>query len=355
VTPLRALLWMPRASEIPGGHRVQFDQTAKALAARGVEIATSFDSAPSPEGFDLVHGFGLTAREVHACRSRRIPVAISTIYWNRRGRTSAGSREPTARDRVAKVVRAARMTRAALRERPDFVAACVKEAQAEVAFVAAFSAADVLLPNARGEAQAIVDDLDVQTPAFVVPNAVDPSEFKHSDGGRTERTQVLCVGRIEPHKNQLGLIEALRGSGYDLVIAGPAHPHHLDYEKQCRQAGAGWVTFLGPVPHEQLARHFVRARVHVLPTWFETTGLASLEAALCGCAIVSTSNGHAGEYFADFAHYCDPADPATIRDAVDGAWRAGPRPELEERILANYTWEHTADATLEAYRFIVAR
>jgi glycosyltransferase involved in cell wall biosynthesis len=165
------------------------------------------------------------------------------------------------------------------------------------------------------------------------------------------------VGRIEPHKNQLGLIEALRGAGLPLVIAGNDHPDHTEYAEACRRAGSGWVRFVGPVPHgsPELADLYAGARVHVVASWFETTGLVSLEAALSGCSIVSTSRGHAREYLDRFATYCDPGRPDSVLAAVRQAWAAPPSPELRQRILDRYTWSHVAEATVAAYATLPPR
>jgi glycosyltransferase involved in cell wall biosynthesis len=95
--------------------------------------------------------------------------------------------------------------------------------------------------------------------------------------------------------------------------------------------------------------------VHVMPSWFETTGLVSLEAALAGCNVVSTSRGHAREYLGDLAWYCQPDDPTSIRSAVQAAWNAPARPALRERILSEYTWRHAAIATLMAYDVVSRR
>jgi glycosyltransferase involved in cell wall biosynthesis len=101
-------------------------------------------------------------------------------------------------------------------------------------------------------------------------------------------------------------------------------------------------------PHE-LSALYRRARVHVVPSWFETTGLVSLEAALSGCSIATTDRGYAGEYFDRFAWYLDPGKEGSILQAVRGAWDDPPSPELRERILDRYTWSHVARATLAAY------
>ncbi len=344
---------MPRASEIPGGHKVQFEQTARALSALGLDVRTSFDAGPSLDDLEVVHGFGLNAAEVHACRARRLPVVLSTIYWDRDYRMSGGRTSTSLRARLGRIKVSARLARSAMGGRSGLLRTCLDEASDEVQTIAALSAADILLPNAQGEADAIVSDLGVATPIRIVPNAVSPEAFSAGSADLQERTKVLCVGRIEPHKNQLGLIEALRGCGLELAIAGPVHPHHPDYLAACKKAAGDSVEFLGFVDDDALPALYQSARVHVLPSWFETTGLSSLEAALSGCNVVTTSRGHASEYFGDLAWYCDPADPATIRDAVLKAFHAQRRPGLAERVLARYTWAHTAEATLEAYRLLL--
>jgi glycosyltransferase involved in cell wall biosynthesis len=179
-----------------------------------------------------------------------------------------------------------------------------------------------------------------------VPNGADAELFTLDSN--SSRNGVLYVGRIEPHKNQLRLIRALRGTGTSLVIAGPAHPHHVRYVDQCRAEAGPEVRFLGNVPHDRLPELYRSASVHAMPSMFETTGLTSLEAALCGCGVVSTSRGYVREYFDTLAHYCNPLDLNSIRAAVIAALD-DPRPALRERILSNFTWKHAALATRAAY------
>lgn len=98
-----------------------------------------------------------------------------------------------------------------------------------------------------------------------------------------------------------------------------------------------------------------QARVHALPTFYETTGLVSLEAALSGCAVVTTNRGHAQEYFGDFAWYCNPDDLTSIREAVLSALDSDASHELAALIESRFTWQHTATATLSAYRSLLGR
>ena len=72
-------------------------------------------------------------------------------------------------------------------------------------------------------------------------------------------------------------------------------------------------------------------------------------------AVVSTNRGYVREYFGDEAHYADPADLGSIRDAVVRALERGHSMALRQRILDNFTLEHAARATLDAYRRVLGR
>jgi glycosyltransferase involved in cell wall biosynthesis len=94
------------------------------------------------------------------------------------------------------------------------------------------------------------------------------------------------------------------------------------------------------------------AAVHVLPSWFETAGLTSLEAAAAGCAVVSTDRGYAAAYLEQEAHYCDPGDPGSIRRAVRRALAAGPSERLRQRVLERFTEERSAAEVDRVYRSV---
>ena len=105
------------------------------------------------------------------------------------------------------------------------------------------------------------------------------------------------------------------------------------------------------------ASAYAAAGVHVLPSWMETCGLVTLEAALSGTPVVGSTFGHELEYLQQDAWHADPADPSTIRDAVIQAWQAGhhnPRScRLKRRILEQFNWEQTTDATESIYKKVL--
>ena len=344
------LLWNPSTTPF-GGHLIQAEMTARYLSeAEGVEVRVCRDDSPDWTGIDVVHGLGLSRDHIREARRRGIPVCLSVIYASKAFRTGKlvpqGWRTAEVRLRAAAVLSLAAL-------QGSHASKCEAFSSFAVEMKALYESADMLLPNSSMEAATIRDDLEISTPMRVVPNAADASLFARGLPW-SQRSGVLYVGRIEPHKNQLNLLRALRGTSAQLTIVGPDHPHHPKYADAVRaEAHKQGARMLSHVRHEDLPTLYAGARVHALPSGFETTGLVSLEAGLSGCNVVSTAVGYAREYLGDLAWYCDPHNRANIRTAVLEALHAPPSDLLRERILSRYTWEHTASATMEAYRDMV--
>ncbi|MGE5593188.1 MAG: glycosyltransferase [Betaproteobacteria bacterium] len=322
---------------LPAGDTIQILETKKALRALGVDADHSGDLAPDLEGYDLVHLFNLTrvaetaAQCENAVRHGK-PVVVSPIYWN--------------------------PEEYILHESPRLQGALLKYwRQDDPLRRRVVQSAAMLLPNAEAEARLIERDLGVTAPFRVVPNAADPA-FARADAreflsrfGLADF--VLCCARISPRKNQLALVRATRGLGLPVVFIGPVNdPFYLE---ACKKEADPSHHFLGFMPQTQLGSAYAAARVHALPSWFETPGLASLEAAVAGCNVVSTDRGTAREYFGHLAWYCDPADVGSIRAAVTAAYGAPRRRDLAAVVSTRFTWERAARETAEAYAQVLAR
>jgi glycosyltransferase involved in cell wall biosynthesis len=72
-----------------------------------------------------------------------------------------------------------------------------------------------------------------------------------------------------------------------------------------------------------------------------------------GCRIVVSDRGDVRSYFDTHVQYCDPADPVSIREAVEAAASAETNNHLREKILQQFTWEKAARATLSAYQTVL--
>jgi glycosyltransferase involved in cell wall biosynthesis len=209
-----------------------------------------------------------------------------------------------------------------------------------------------VLPNSQSEYNRLEKEFSVKTRYAVIPNAIDTDLFNISEEDilKKEANTVLSVAKFEPRKNQLNLVKALSEHSYKLSLAGDVTPNHKDYYERCKQEAGPNVRFEGSLKQASLVHLYRQNKVHVLPSWFETTGLSTLEAAACGCNIVISKNGDTEEYFSDNAFYCDPAQPESIKAAVDMALRAPVNKQFMQEIKERYNWSVTAYKTFEVYK-----
>jgi len=344
----------------PGGDTRQMLETAAALRILGVEVDILLaDQVIDYRPYDLLHVFNIIRPAdiiLHVRRSER-PYVVTLNFVEYGGVPAEGrSRCSTALTRLLSesaseyVKTLARAWRNGERiVSRDYL----RWGQARsIAYVA--RQARMLLPNSESEYARFTAKYSA-TPAYrVVPNGI-----RADLGTRTYpqtdpyRRAVLCMGRIEGRKNQLNLIRALNHTPYQLFIHGTPSPNHGAYFDRCRREAAPNVHIGGWLDDEALYSAYASAKVHVLPSYFETTGLSSLEAAVLGCNLVVSPNGDTREYFQDDAWYCDPDSPTSIRAAVDAAYQAPPNPRLAARILDRYTWSRAAVETRAAYETVL--
>jgi glycosyltransferase involved in cell wall biosynthesis len=213
--------------------------------------------------------------------------------------------------------------------------------------------ASMVLPNSKLEYEQLTEFNTSLPPYLVVPNGIDPALFTYNVTTPKDPLQVLCVARIEGIKNQLNLIKALNDTKYRLTIIGAPAPNQLEYYNECKKWASSNVSFVDQLPQEELVCWYQKASVHILPSWFETCGLATLEAASMGCEVVVTDKGYTREYYENEAEYCDPASPESILHAVEKAAVNSNNGKLRQKILNNYTWQQAAFQTAAAYKQVL--
>ncbi len=326
-----------------GGGEVQMDATARELRRLGFDARAwrPWDADELQAG-DVVHFFGSRPEFVgpaEALKSRGVRVVVSTIAWFDWRNTL---REPTSLFRRSRDL-ARYALRAALPRLPSWRRRL-------------YHAADLLLPNSQAEAEQLIRLFRVpQAKVRIVPNGVD-ARFAAADAQLFQarfgnNSFVLCPGRIEPRKNQLTLIRALRGTGLRLVLLGDVVSGHDRYLSACRAAADDSVLFLGRVQHDDplLASAYAACRCVALASWYETPSLAALEAALTGTPLVLPAGGSAREYFGPLARYVTPHNLAEIRAAVLAAATEPRSSSLASLVSGQFTWRHVAEATWAAY------
>jgi len=170
---------------------------------------------------------------------------------------------------------------------------------------------------------------------------------------------LLALGTIEPRKNLIRLVEALRSlrqkdRALSLVIVGRTgwlyqgffqHLEKLDVPKA--------VLLSGYVPDADLPAVISGAAAYVLASFYEGFGLPILEAMACGTPVVCSNTSSMPELGGDAACYFDPYNTESMVAAIatvleDGNLRA----EMRERGLAQaarFSWQRTAKETLAVY------
>jgi glycosyltransferase involved in cell wall biosynthesis len=170
----------------------------------------------------------------------------------------------------------------------------------------------------------------------------------------------LYLGSNKLHKNLVRLVDAwarLQPQPVPLVIAGVWDPRYPEARQRAEALNLGKaVHFLGPVAEKDLPVLYSSAALFVFPSEYEGFGLPVLEAMACGAPVACSNTSSLPEVTGDAALMFDPADVDAIADTLDRLLAdAGLRADFRERGLrqaTRFTWERTAQETLNLYRKI---
>ncbi len=195
----------------------------------------------------------------------------------------------------------------------------------------------------------------------VIPNCVD-SDFEHGEkdlfiSKYNIKDFILSVGRIEPRKNQLNLIRALKDLGAPLVIVGNPVSDYMEYYEVCKKERDDRVVFIDRIDHDDplLKSAYKACQCFVSQGWFETPGLAALEAGLAGANVATTDKGCTKEYFRDYVEYFDPSSLKSIRTAVEKAAGKGSNDLFKEYIKKEFLWKVAAHKNIQVYNKILRK
>jgi glycosyltransferase involved in cell wall biosynthesis len=315
----------PWAFETPGGGEIQLKKYLEYLPSHGLNAALHDPWQNNLAATSIFHFFSCMGGSVHFCKyikDRGLPLVISSSLW-------------------------------------------IDEESAHLYPIdeirAQLSLADVIVTNSNAESESLARVLAMPPDRFMAvlngfePRFAEAGPKLFRDAFDISGAFVLNVGNIEPRKNQLGLVHALKGFALPLILIG--HCRDQAYADRVFAEGGPLVRHLGPLDHEdpRLASAFAACAAFVLPSTLETPGLAALEAAASGAPVVITSEGSTREYFENHVEYVDHHDPADIRRGLDRALTRGPEPALKAHVMPRFAWATVTEALVGVYRTALSR
>jgi glycosyltransferase involved in cell wall biosynthesis len=166
---------------------------------------------------------------------------------------------------------------------------------------------------------------------------------------------ILFAGDVaNPRKNILRLLKAAGPLGVTTVICGPLKAGPITDQVMAMAREYRNIRMLGKVSRQMLSGLMGRAKVFALPSIYEGTGLAALEAGCLGCNVVVTSEGGTRDYFANLATYVNPRSVGSIRSGLEAALASDRSGALGEHLRARFSAGHLASALMDVYRSVVA-
>jgi glycosyltransferase involved in cell wall biosynthesis len=344
--------------KVHGGDTVQVLETAEHLRDLGIKVSIFLSHEKiNYEDFDLLHFFNLIrpANILYHIRKTNKPFVVSPIFvdyneYDKKYRTgfSGWLLRSFSSTEYIKTIGRWLLLKDSLPDKNYLW----KGQKKSIQYI--LSKAKMILPNSIAEYQTLEKQYQIKKPYVVAPNGINEKLFTNDDSISKNKSLIVCAARIEGIKNQINLIRALNNTSFTVLLIGKTGANQKAYYKECKKIAASNIVFKGNLTQKELSNYYRKAKVHVLPSWFETCGLSSLEAAAMGCNIVITDKGYTREYFGDDAFYCDPEKPESIYSAVVLAAKNNASRNLSKKIMEEFTWKQAAKKTLEAYQSILS-
>lgn len=330
-----------------GGLRTQVERTMKEISLLGVEVSY-FDEWKEYDfvSYDLIHIFSMNAPnfyKVEALR-KKAPLVISSVMWRQGNRTLIKL--------FVSIIR-----RIPIQLINDVVASRIIGEWAKV-----------ILPNTDEERKWLKESLGLHNNYQVVPNGADNhfkgknlEDLKRSSKHTYNKDFVFCASVISERKNLLKLAKACIKLGVPLVIAGPIVDINIYNALLKKKKNGAEIYILGELSKDsdELGYLYKACKVFCLPSYYETPGIAALEASLQGANLVITKIGGTREYFGNRACYIDPYSQKDIFKKLKYAWNRDWsehfKNDLALHISKNYSWPEIAKKTKLVYEEVLSK
>ncbi|MEW5757049.1 MAG: glycosyltransferase family 1 protein [Pseudomonadota bacterium] len=172
---------------------------------------------------------------------------------------------------------------------------------------------------------------------------------------------ILSVAAPDLRKNIDVVVDALGRLGdavgdWVWVHIGGLHPSvSARMPRQIAEKG----IFLRQVENADMPAFYSMADVFVLPTQYDTFGWPPLEAAACGCPVITSNIEPLNENLRDIALFVEPSDAQKLAELMIRVLNDGQLArELSAKggvVCERFSWERTAEIVVDALHHLLAR
>src|SRR3989339_412312 len=206
----------------------------------------------------------------------------------------------------------------------------------------------------------------------VIPHGLEEKFSPHqhpSDHGIRSRYRLpkrfaLFVGTLEPRKNLIATIEAMKsyrertGDEMDFVLAGNWGWKSEALQHRLRQPDVSkWVRVLGYVRDQDRASLYRQATVTLWPSLYEGFGLPILESMACGTPVITSHTSSLPEVAGEAVLLIDPFSSVDCTSALEQLFASQ---KLQEQLIQKglerakmFSWKQTAEQTLKLFSSLV--
>jgi glycosyltransferase involved in cell wall biosynthesis len=173
-----------------------------------------------------------------------------------------------------------------------------------------------------------------------------------------EKDYVLFVGRLVATKGVPYILEAMKQVDTHLVICGDGPSRHSLERLAARLGVENKVTFEGRVSEERKADLFAGCKMLVMPSLFESLGLAAAEAMSYGKPVIGSTSGGLPEVVGNGGLVVPPRDAVKLAEAMrrlldDDELRHSLGMKAKER-AARYSWDLEVERIESIYSSLVS-
>jgi glycosyltransferase involved in cell wall biosynthesis len=203
----------------------------------------------------------------------------------------------------------------------------------------------------------------------VILNAVDVLKFS-PDPSLSKELSVLYVGRMTKNKGILTLADAIPDilrycPEAKFIFAGKnmflKEGGFMAQDYISTKAPVSQLCFLGEIDPNELASFYQKSSVAVFPSFYESSGIACLEAMSCGCTIVASEVGGIKDMISheEQGLLVAPGSPQELAKAIvrlfqDKNLRESCARNAVQKVAQDFNYDKLVHNTLKVYEDTIA-